>query len=119
MKQAQAVPWSTFLSRKSPSATVNRLNSILAQHFENINIAQRRTNQGQHKRGRSNSYQPKTKTKFKWLSIFRGDQKPIQVVKTSVVEDHCLALIDVIGNRARIQYNSDAEKIEAQLAGAL
>jgi hypothetical protein len=117
MEQAEAVPWSTFLSRTSPSAVVNRLNSILAQHFENINIAQRRTNQGQHKRGRSNSYQPKTKTKLNlWSKLFRGDQKPIQVVKTSVVEDHCLALIDVIGNRARIKYNSDAEKTEAQFA---
>ena len=107
-----AIPWSSFLSmsRSSPAAVVQRLNSILAQHFENIHIVQK-----QQKRGRSESYQQVTKKTGLFSRMFRSG-KVIQIIKTSVIEDHCLALINVVGGRAQIKYNSDSEKIEAQFA---
>jgi len=108
----QEIPWASFLSRTSPSAAVNRLNSVLSQHFDNVEIIKKRRKT----RVRAASVGTPSKTPKLGLfsRMFRAD--PIELVKTAVVEDHCLTLISIIGHRAPIKYNSDSERTEAQFS---
>ena len=117
------IPWSTFLSRSSPSAVVGKLTSVFNLHFQNQDTLQRRrqkkktnNNSSANKSSTNNKSRNSTKRRSLLSRMFGSDNKPIQTIKPSIIEDLCLTVIDVIGKRQLIKYNSQPERIEAQFA---